>query len=154
MVAITSFTSWRPALTAALAAAATLSVHAAAAQSMGYMRMPSTLPQYFGFGYGAGHHAPIVRTPLKRPDRVQRVMIVGPQHSQWAPAGYAPIGCHDGACMSHEHAYEHWEHATPAIMPTTAPQPADGAIPPQSVPASPPAEPLPPYRTSWRMVVP
>jgi hypothetical protein len=115
------------------------------------MRLPSTLAQYVGCGYGAGHHAPIVRTPLKRPDRVQRVMVVWPQHSQWQPAGYAPIGCYGGDCM----AYEHWEHPAPAGVPTMAPtQPAGGAIAPEGDPASPPAGALPPYRTTWRMVVP
>ena len=38
----------------------------AAAQSLGPKDMPSRLCQCFGYGWGAGYHAPLVRTPGER----------------------------------------------------------------------------------------
>jgi len=146
-------------LIAGLAGAAAMAANVAAGQSVGCMRMPSTLAQYIGCGYGAGHHAPIVRTPLQRPERVQRMMLVAPCEGQLQPAGYAPIGCHGGDCLP----YERWEYAPPAAVPTMAPPisplapptvPAGGVIAPEAVPVAPATSALPPYRTSWRMVVP
>jgi hypothetical protein len=71
---------------------------AAHAQSFGCMRMPSTLGQYFGYGYGAGHHAPIVRTPGVRPDRVQRMAISPAACGPLGPAPYEVVGCYGGTC--------------------------------------------------------
>jgi hypothetical protein len=72
---------------------------AARAQSFGCMRMPSTLGQYFGYGYGAGHHAPIVRTPGVRPERVQRMTISPRACGPLGPAPYEMIGCYGGSCQ-------------------------------------------------------
>lgn len=32
------------------------------AQSIGFWHLPSTQPQYCGFGFGPGHHVPMIRT--------------------------------------------------------------------------------------------
>jgi hypothetical protein len=63
------------------------------------MRLPSTTAQYLGYGYGAGHHAPLVRTPGQRPAytprRVAHPAVYGPL---W-PADYQYIRC-NGECES------------------------------------------------------
>jgi hypothetical protein len=122
----------------------------AAAQCFGLMHMPTTFPQYLGYGYGAGHQAPIVRTPGYSPERMQRMAFAprgcGPQ----CPAPYAPIGCYDGACsgcgMSPQSAYP-----PSAYQPSVgAPMPAQRqfVIQPQQVPFAPqvlaPPQALPP----------
>jgi hypothetical protein len=67
-------------------------------QSIGCARMPSTVGQYFGYGYGAGHHAPIVRTPGHRPTRAPRMAVVHPAEGALYPAPYGPGGCVHGQC--------------------------------------------------------
>lgn len=89
----------------------------AQAQAIGFMRMPSTIAQYVGCGYGAGHHAPIVRTPLQRPAYVQRVTIVPAYQGPLYPAGYAPIGCYGGNCYTSAP----WGMATPSLAPMQTP---------------------------------
>ncbi len=44
----------------------------ASAQSFGHYHLPSTLPQFCGFGYGPGHHAPMIRPTHCQPLRVDR----------------------------------------------------------------------------------
>ena len=51
----------------------------ACGQSFGPWHVPSTSAQFFGHGYGAGHHAPLVRTPGGRPPHVPRVTVIPPQ---------------------------------------------------------------------------
>lgn len=148
-------------LVAALTSGAALAASTAGAQSRGYMRMPSTFAQYVGCGYGAGHHAPIVRTPLQRPDRVQRVMLVAPCEGLMPPAGYAPIGCYGGACGAHD-AWEYPEPSAVMMTPQMAapPLPAAAPAPPAGaagapLPVPPPAATMPtPDRAAWRMVFP
>jgi hypothetical protein len=72
---------------------------AARAQSFGCLRMPSTVAQYLGYGYGAGHHAPIVRTPGVRPERVQRMAISPQACGPLGPAPYEMVGCYGDACQ-------------------------------------------------------
>src|SRR3954469_14659476 len=67
-------------------------------QALGCYDMPSRLTQYIGYGYGAGHHAPIARTEGPYPSRIPR--------NVWAPtacgvpytAAYQPVGCYGEAC--------------------------------------------------------
>jgi hypothetical protein len=70
----------------------------ASAQSFGLLHMPTTVPQYLGWGYGAGHQAPIVRTPGYRPDRMQRMAFAPRCTGPLCPAPYEPIGCYGGMC--------------------------------------------------------
>jgi len=42
-------------------------------QSAGRWRLPSTPAQYFGYGVGPGHHAPMVRAPRYHPPRMRRI---------------------------------------------------------------------------------
>lgn len=46
------------------------------AQSLGHYHLPSTLPQFCGLGYGAGHHAPMIRPTDCHPPRQQRYVRV------------------------------------------------------------------------------
>lgn len=61
--------------------------------SFGRWRLPSTTAQFFGCGYGPGHHAPMVRMPRCDPMDVQRLTFVAPCQqcspnvgSYWCPA--------------------------------------------------------------------
>jgi hypothetical protein len=90
--------SLRYALATAAIGVALLAASAAHAQSAGFMRMPSTPMQYLGCGYGAGHHAPIVRTPAQHPEPMRRRTFVPACYGTLDPACYAPIGCYGEAC--------------------------------------------------------
>jgi hypothetical protein len=90
------------------------------AQSIGCYRMPSTVAQYFGYCYGAGHHAPIVKTPWQHPERVQRMAFAPPQCGPLGPAPYEIYGCYGGHC------------STPHLY---APAPAGLPEPPMPAPA-------------------
>jgi hypothetical protein len=123
-----------------LLAALAVGETSAQAQSLGYMRMPSTLAQYVGCGYGAGHHAPIVRTPLVRPERVPR-MTVAPPCDPLYPAGYQPIGCYGEPCYR----TDVWDYSVPAayrpIMPAAPTVVAPEAVIPTPAPSATPATP-------------
>ncbi|NOY30839.1 MAG: hypothetical protein GXP28_11920 [Planctomycetes bacterium] len=68
-----------------------LTVGTAEGQSRGRWRLPSTPAQFFGYGHGPGHHAPMVRMPCCTPMSVQRLEFVRPQVGH----GYCGVGCAD-----------------------------------------------------------
>jgi len=69
-----------------------LAVGSAEGQSLGRWRLPSTPAQFFGCGFGPGHHAPIVRMPCSIPMSVKRLEFVRPSVDQ----GYCEYaGCVD-----------------------------------------------------------
>jgi hypothetical protein len=116
-------------------ALAVLAVEPAAevgAESIGRASMPSSVAQYFGYGYGAGRHAAIVRTPgMHGPHMPRNVRVpryVGPLY----PAPYAPVRCYGEACYPTE---------TPAAVPEPVPMP-DVMPAPVTAPA--------PDRQVWR----
>jgi hypothetical protein len=76
-------------------ATAALPLHA---QGFGAMKMPSTFCQYLGWGYGAGHHAPILRTPWLRTERTQRIVFLPRQCAPLASPPYVVQGCYGGHC--------------------------------------------------------
>jgi len=88
----------------------------AAAQSFGFYSMPSRVSQYLGYGYGAGHHAPIVKTPGQRPPRVPRHVRVPAACGPLYAAPVAPIGCTGESCYAAAAPY-------PAPGPSMAPEP-------------------------------
>jgi len=51
-------------------------IDAARAQAYGPWRIPSTSAQFCGYGFGAGHHAPIVRSLGGNPPHVARMVFV------------------------------------------------------------------------------
>jgi len=79
-------------------------------QSMGRWRMPSTPAQFFGCGYGPGHHAPMVRMPCCTPMSVQRLNFVPCQGCQ----GGCGVGCANQGGM--------YSGAQPAPQPYHVPQ--------------------------------
>jgi hypothetical protein len=101
----------------------------ASAQGIGCAKMPSTVPQYFGFGYGAGHHAPIVRTPAQQPPRMDRRVRVAARCGTLGPAPYAPLGCYSGCygaeCAPQVPYYPDMPYQgslqSPGLMPTPTP---------------------------------
>ncbi len=64
-------------------------------QSLGRWRMPSTPAQFFGYGYGPGHHAPMIRMPDCQPMTVQRLEFASPGCQSCQPGGYS-VGCVNG----------------------------------------------------------
>ena len=72
--------------------------HSAAAQSFGFYSMPSRFTQYLGYGYGAGHHAPIVKSPNQHPPRVPKHVRAPEMCGPLYVAPYAPIGCYGETC--------------------------------------------------------
>lgn len=63
---------------------------ASLAKGTGLWRLPSSTAQYFGYGYGPGHHAPMIRSPGYRPPQVQRLKFI--------PANQGPF-CATGHCQ-------------------------------------------------------
>ena len=70
----------------------------AAAWLPGFPPMPSTCAQWWGYGYGPGHHAPMLHTPGAAPARGPRNIRDRSGCALTYPAPYAPIGCYGGAC--------------------------------------------------------
>src|SRR5215207_1582792 len=93
-----------------------LVANAVAAESIGRAAMPSRLAQYLGYGYGAGHHAPIVRTPGQHPEHVARNVRMPWGSGPLYPAPYAPVGCYGEAC---------YPARAPQLAPTPAVAPVD-----------------------------
>ncbi|NOY43150.1 MAG: hypothetical protein GXP26_15125 [Planctomycetes bacterium] len=91
--------------------------------------MPSTTAQFFGFCYGPGHHAPMVRVPNYRPIHTQRFefqpascqqcAMPNPQLAWTAPpnANYQYNGCPAPGCLGNP-------QPTPTEPVVTSPQPA------------------------------
>ena len=99
-----------------LAAIAATASSEASAQSFGFYSMPSRVSQYLGYGYGAGHHAPIVRTPGQHPPRVPRHAKAPAACGPLYAAPVAPIGCTGESCY-------------PAPVPNYAPGPTMAPAP-------------------------
>ncbi|MCA9259873.1 MAG: hypothetical protein KDA61_11765, partial [Planctomycetales bacterium] len=51
--------------------------HAYPGQSVGRWRMPTTWPQWWGYGVSGGYHAPMVHYPLYQPPAVPRNVYGG-----------------------------------------------------------------------------
>jgi len=113
-----------------LAAVATLVVpNEATAQSLGPKDMPSRVCQCFGYGWGAGYHAPLVHTPGVHPQRVPRNVWVPADCGSLYPAAYEPLGCFGQSCYQGQPNLM-TPAPTPAIPPTIEPLPAAPTIAP------------------------
>ena len=66
------------------------------AQSIGYWHLPSTVPQYCGFGCGPGHHVPMIRT-----HGCEALLVPRRVHTHCCPSGgMAYCGGFGGSCES------------------------------------------------------
>lgn len=67
----------------------------------GLWNVPGNAGQFCGKGFGAGHHAPMVRAPHRHPPHVARVEFERSQR-QCTPACYACAHptCHMGGCVT------------------------------------------------------
>jgi hypothetical protein len=92
------------------------------AQSFGFYGMPSRFTQYLGYGYGAGHHAPIARTPGVHPARTPRKVVVSAPCGAPYTAAYQPLGCYGESCYRQAAPAE--AIPTPTQMPPAAPTPS------------------------------
>lgn len=133
-----------------------------AANEIGRWRMPSTICQAAGFGYGPGRHAPIVRAPGYRTPPPPRVVMTPRGVQPFCPQAYRSInGCvgpwagaacssyggfHDGGPTAYDAGAE-WSAAHGAgpyqLGPPTAPPVnlPSGTMPPKPAPAPSPAMP-------------
>ncbi|HMP05594.1 MAG TPA: hypothetical protein PJ982_04525 [Lacipirellulaceae bacterium] len=109
----------------ALCVAAVLHCGEARAQALGCLALPSTVPQYLGYGYGAGHHAPIVRTPSQLPHRGVRRVKLPACYGPLAPLEPMPTACGQGGCFD-PYGMGPWAAQTP-VHPTASPSPASGS---------------------------
>jgi hypothetical protein len=134
----------------ALILAGAASAREAAAQAIGVYHMPSTVGQYLGWGYGAGHHAPLICSAAQRPARSQRITTSPPCYGPLGPACYEPVGCYGPACSSHAPLYlQPPITATPVAPPTPRVAPASAIAPLQAPRHSPPVA-MRPTPFGWR----
>jgi len=71
------------------------------AQSMGRWHIPSTPAQFFGYGYGPGHQAPMVRARGYRPLHVPRLAVVEAGCEPFCRSGaYGDERCMGSGCWS------------------------------------------------------
>ena len=111
----------------------------ACAKSFGPWNLPTNWAQYCGYSFGAGHHAPIVRTPHCQPLHVQRVAVV--PSSQLC--GCQPI-CSSCGPMYYGHG-GHCGTQSPPCHPQVG-RPFPDLAKPQGI-FAPPAQPESPART-------
>ncbi len=117
------------ALTTALAATLSLASEAAA-WLPGFPPMPSNCAQWWGYGYGPGHHAPMIKSRGAEPESGPRYVKMPAGCGLTCPAPYAPIGCYGNGCQCGETGGEagYLPGAGPVIysqpQPTMAPPPA------------------------------
>jgi hypothetical protein len=93
------------------------------AESLGRASMPSTVAQYFGYGYGAGRHAPLVRTPGMHGPHVPRNVRVPRYAGPLYPAPYSSVRCYGEACYGAEPTAMPEPAASPEILPAPAAAP-------------------------------
>lgn len=116
----------------------------ARAQGLGWTTSPSTFWQRVGYGFGAGHHAPIVRTPMQEPPRQPRKTVAPSCYGQLGPSPLMMTGCSatrgSGGCGCN---YGTADHGVPSgeVMlapPTATPDPMPSPAPARSVLPTPP----------------
>lgn len=61
------------------------------AKGTGLWRLPSSTAQYFGYGYGPGHHAPMIRSPGYQPPQVQRLKFIPAKQGPFCPTGHCQM---------------------------------------------------------------
>ena len=104
---------------------ATLLAGAASAQSFGHYHLPSTLPQFCGLGYGAGHHAPMIR-PGKccEPLRIERYVHVPGCGAYGAMPMQGFAGCSSPCCHAQLDQILNGGNDGGSYEPTLSPSPA------------------------------
>ena len=121
---------------------------AACGQSFGRWNLPSTTAQVFGYGNGAGHHAPMVRTLGCKPERVPRVALVpcksrvgcsACKQPNFVPMPTMPTSCRGGHCGVHAapQQYSRHQHVGQTFPTTVIPQQVFSAPPTLSTPKAP-----------------
>ncbi len=132
---------------------------AAKAQSFGRWNLPSTTAQVFGYGNGAGHHAPMVRTLGCKPERVPRVAFVPCKRRvgcstcnstckqpNFVPLPTAVAGCTGGHCgvqTASQPWQQQWQQPLPQYPQAQYPQAVPTVANPQPFFLPPPTPPQP-----------
>lgn len=122
------------------------------AAAIGYWSLPGNCAQYAGHGFGAGHHAPIVRAPARRTPYVPRVTFDG-SYRYAGPYGqcfdcvtsYAAPACAGGNCYGqsippHSHTIHSSHSSANQVFSAPAAEPTP-ALPNQRMPQSTPKVP-------------
>jgi hypothetical protein len=134
----------------AIVVASAAGVHEASAQAIGVYHLPSTVPQYLGWGYGAGHHAPMICSAAQRPARSPRMAKAPLCYGPLGPACYEPIGCYGAPCGHAGPVLMHPQiTATPIAPPTPRVAPATALAPVPGPRHSPPMA-MRPTPFGWR----
>ncbi|RIK75337.1 MAG: hypothetical protein DCC67_15435 [Planctomycetota bacterium] len=77
----------------AIGSALTAGAGLARAESCGLYHMPSRFSQYLGWGYGAGHHVPIVKTPAHARPWASPCAFPAAVSPPLYPVAYQPLRC-------------------------------------------------------------
>lgn len=83
---------------AIVSAALTVSPAIARTECWGCSALPSRFSQFLGWGYGAGHYAPIIKTPGLQPQPMPRWTFHRAHERPLYPAPYVPQRCFGEAC--------------------------------------------------------
>src|SRR5690606_26007909 len=105
-----------------------LAVQSVSAQSLGFHNLPCTVPQYTGHGFGAGHHAPLIRGTHCQASRMQRyVRVPGCGAFAALPMNAFPISTGPGCHAQLDQLLRSSDDEVLPVMPTEAMPPARGA---------------------------
>lgn len=127
---------------AAVGLAVALAPHSAWAAGTGVWRLPSTRLQCFGYGYGPGYHAPMVRSPGYRPPEVRRLEFVPAACGPYRPTDHTLPNT--GGCVAPQCSHcQVWRSEGPPVP--TASEPGLAAPVVMPTPAAPTAVQGTPY---------
>jgi hypothetical protein len=97
----------------------------ASAGAIGYYNLPGNFCQCFGYGVGAGYHAPLVLGPISNhgcfADNLRRLPYAPAPYCDWSARGYDGGEC--GCAIGEPSMLE------PTVAPTEAPLPAPALAP-------------------------
>lgn len=122
----------------------------ASGQAIGLYHLPSTVPQYLGWGYGAGHHAPMICSPAQRPERSPRIAKSPPCYGPLGPACYEPIGCYGAPCGGAGPVLMHPQLTAAPVAPSAPPVAPATALAPMPGPRHSPPMAMRPTPFGWR----
>jgi hypothetical protein len=101
---------------------------AASAQAVGYWNVPGNLAQWWGYGWGGGHHACFVLGPVTHHGAFMH-------HHKRLPYAPQPVyDCYDGCCYNYD-----FRQPAPSTTPDVLPLPEPAVAPDTAFPA--PVEP-------------
>lgn len=105
-----------------------LAVQSVSAQSLGFHNLPCTVPQYTGHGFGAGHHAPLIRgTHYHAPRMPRYVRVPGCGAFDAIPMNAFPMSTGPGCHAQLDQLLHNGDDGLWPVTPTEALPPGPGA---------------------------